>query len=133
MEMAYHFASYSKQSPLFLSALVFQFLSLCYLVTSLPINDTGILSLPGRLGATRPSCAELARYPEWYQPSQKFDNGDCKMAIQTFYNDYVRNHEGTRYEYYNDPYSPIHGIPTQKVPLKFASGELKSSSRQPVQ
>ncbi|KAL6716610.1 hypothetical protein ACLMJK_006178 [Lecanora helva] len=79
-----------------------------------------VSSIP--LQATRPSCAENPNFPEWYQPSKKFDNGDCQKAIEIFNNDYVQTHEGTRYEFYTSKVSPIHGIPAQRVPLKFAHG-----------
>lgn len=103
-------------------------LSLTQVATSLPIDDdTSPLLLPGMLNATRPSCAEIPNFPKWYQPSEKFDSGDCDKAMGIFFNDYVKNHNGARYEFYASQSQPIHGIPTQRVPLKFASGKLYRS------
>ena len=97
-------------------------LTLCQIATSLPINGTDDLVLPGLVGATRPSCADTQNYPKWFQPSKQFDHGDCDKARELFYNDYVRHHNGQRYEFFAPYNHPIHEIPTQRVPLKFASG-----------
>lgn len=43
------------------------------------------------LGAPVPNCASLADYPEWYQPSQKFDIGDCPKALDLFFTDYTQD------------------------------------------
>ena len=74
------------------------------------------------LGAPVPNCATLSNYPEWFQPSEKFDNGDCLKALDLFYNDYTRDHDGTKYEFLASGVLPVHGIPTQRVPLKVAHG-----------
>lgn len=101
------------------------FLSLSQFATCLPSlskNGSDRLELPGMLGATRPSCAEVEQFPQWYQPSMKCDLGDCEKAINLFYNDYVKDHDGTRYEYIASGKEPVHGIPTQRVPLKITVG-----------
>ena len=74
------------------------------------------------LGAPVPNCATLPSYAEWFQPSAKFDNGDCPRALQLFYDDYARDHDGTKYEFLASGVTPVHGIPTQRVPLKVAFG-----------
>lgn len=74
------------------------------------------------LGAPIPNCANLATYPEWFQPSQKFDNGDCPRALELFFTDYTQDHDGTKYEFLASGVTPVHGIPTQRVPLKAAYG-----------
>ena len=107
-------------SKLRLFALV---LTLARLTTPFPINVTEDLLLPSFLGDTRPCCADLQSFPKWYQPSKKFDNGDCTKAINIFNTEYVENHDGARYEFYNTQGQPIHGIPTQRVPLKFSYGK----------
>ena len=103
------------------------FLTLLQLVISSPLDITRGLLLPSIVGATRPSCAAIDEFPKWYQPSEKFDNGDCEKAITMFNDEYVQNHGGARYEFYNVDHQPIHGIPTQRVPLKFGSGMLHTS------
>ena len=74
------------------------------------------------LGAPVANCATLPGYPEWFQPSEKFDNGDCPKALELFYIDYTRDHDGTKYEFISSGVTPVHGIPTQRVPLKAAHG-----------
>lgn len=74
------------------------------------------------LGAPVPNCATLPTYAEWFQPSEKFDNGDCIKALDLFYNDYTRDHDGTKYEFLASGVLPVHGIPTQRVPLKVGHG-----------
>ncbi|KAL9069679.1 MAG: hypothetical protein Q9161_005380 [Pseudevernia consocians] len=74
------------------------------------------------LGAPVANCATLPGYPEWFQPSEKFDNGDCPKALELFYIDYARDHDGTKYEFLSSGVTPVHGIPTQRVPLKAAHG-----------
>ena len=81
------------------------------------------------LGAPVPNCATLPDYPEWFQPSEKFDNGDCLKALDLFYNDYTRDHDGTKYEFLASGVLPVHGIPTQRVPLKVAYGTSIQESR----
>lgn len=75
-----------------------------------------------QLGAPVPNCASLPNYPKWFQPSEKFDNGDCLKALDLFYIDYTRDHDGTKYEFLASGVLPVHGIPTQRVPLKVAHG-----------
>ena len=89
--------------------------------TLLPANVSAT-----NLGAPVPNCASLPDYAEWFQPSQKFDNGDCIKAIDLFFNDYTRDHDGTKYEFLASGVTPVHGIPTQRVPLKVAYGALRS-------
>ena len=108
------------------------FLTLSRLATSSPISDTGNLLLPEVVDATRPSCADIEQFPKWYQPSKKFDSGDCEKAISIFNEDYVQNHGGARYEYYNADHKPIHGIPTQRVPLKFGFGKANETPKSPT-
>lgn len=74
------------------------------------------------LGAPVPNCATLPHYAEWFQPSEKFDTGDCPKAIELFFNDYTKDHDGTKYEFLASGVTPVHGIPTQRVPLKVAYG-----------
>ena len=85
-------------------------------------TTTTALSLTGGLGAPVPNCASLPDNAEWFQPSKKFDNGDCPKAIELFYNDYTRDHEGIKYEFLASGVTPVHEIPTQRVPLKVAYG-----------
>ena len=84
---------------------------------TLPVNISAT-----NLGAPVANCASLPDYAEWFQPSQKFDNGDCIKAIELFFNDYTRDHEGAKYEFLASGVTPVHGIPTQRVPLKVAHG-----------
>ena len=76
-----------------------------------------------RLGAPISECASLPNYPQWFQPSEKFDNGDCSRAISIFYHDYVKDHGPIPYEFLTSGVDPVHGIPTQRVPLKVGFGE----------
>ena len=75
------------------------------------------------LGAPISECATLPEYPQWFQPSQKFDIGDCSQAIDIFYHDYVKDHGPIPYEFLTSGVDPVHGIPTQRVPLKVSSGK----------
>ena len=84
---------------------------------TLPVNISAT-----NLGAPVANCASLPDYAEWFQPSQKFDNGDCIKAIELFFNDYTRDHENIKYEFLASGVTPVHGIPTQRVPLKVAYG-----------
>lgn len=84
------------------------------------VNDNASSST--NLGAPVPNCATLPKYPEWFQPSEKFDNGDCIKALDLFFIDYTRDHDGTKYEFLASGVLPVHGIPTQRVPLKVAYG-----------
>ncbi len=99
----------------FLSLGLLPLLFFYHLASSLPTNAS--------LGAPVPNCATLPRWREWYQASEKFDRGDCPKAINLFYNDYVKDHGGTRYEFLASGVTPVHGIPTQRVPLKVAIGK----------
>ncbi|KAG6999309.1 hypothetical protein G7Y79_00036g072650 [Physcia stellaris] len=78
-----------------------------------------------RLGAPISECASLPNYPQWFQPSEKFDNGDCSRAISIFYHDYVKDHGPIPYEFLTSGVDPVHGIPTQRVPLKVGFGTCK--------
>ena len=73
-----------------------------------------------------PNCATLPNYPEWFQPSERFDNGDCPKALELFFTDYTLDHDGTKYEFLASGVTPVHGIPTQRVPLKVAYGVPKT-------
>lgn len=102
-------------------------------VICLPINITNSisletlldgLSLNGSLNASRASCASSPNeWPEWYQPSEKFDWGDVDRALDVFYNDYVRDHGSAKYEFLLSRMKPVHQIPTQRLPLKFEWGK----------
>lgn len=81
------------------------------------------------LGAPIPNCATLPQYAEWFQPSEKFDNGDCPKALELFFTDYTRDHDGTKYEFLASGVPPVHEIPTQRVPLKVAYGASKTGCR----
>ena len=88
--------------------------------------NAGATSLVNRsatnLGAPVPLCATLPEYAEWFQPSQKFDRDDYLKAVELFYNDYTRDHENTKYEFLASGVTPVHGMPTQRVPLKVGHG-----------
>lgn len=115
---------------------LFYLLLYSHLASSLPSNAPGdvSLSLPAQsshatsLGAPIPNCASLPKWAEWFHESQKFNPGDCDQAINLFYNDYVKDHGGTRYEYLVSGVAPVHGIPTQRVPLKLAVGKCSSNT-----
>ena len=81
------------------------------------------LRASARLGAPISECANLPNYPQWFQPSEKFDNGDCSRAISIFYHDYVKDHGPIPYEFLTSGIDPVHGLPTQRVPLKVGYGE----------
>lgn len=91
------------------------------LVTCLPAT------LPGLFRTTRPSCATIKHFPAWYQPSARFDDGDCEKAIQLFKTDYADDHKDRRYEFLASGVDPTRGIPTQRVPLRVTIG-----SKQPL-
>ena len=124
--------------PLWLRTLCFFYLA--RYSTCSPINiigDTSLVANTGfppassvntsatNLGAPVSNCATLSSFAEWYQPSQKFDNGDCAKALELFYTDYTRDHEGIKYEFLASGVTPVHEIPTQRVPLKVAHGTSK--------
>lgn len=97
---------------------------LTHVVDTIPMINTSAASAfsSTNLGAPIPNCATLPDYPKWFQPSEKFDNGDCPKAIELFFNDYTKDHDGTKYEFLASGITPVHGIPTQRVPLKAAFG-----------
>lgn len=82
------------------------------------------------LGAPVAECATLPNYPEWFQASEKFDIGDVPKALELFYTDYTRDHDGTKYEFLASGVTPVHGIPTQRVPLKVAYGASSKAADQ---
>ncbi|CAF9935767.1 hypothetical protein IMSHALPRED_010339 [Imshaugia aleurites] len=87
------------------------------------VNESAISAFSSiNLGKPVPNCATLPNYAEWFQPSEKFDNGDCTKALQLFLTDYALDHGGTKYEFLASGVTPVHGIPTQRVPLKVAYG-----------
>ena len=92
------------------------------------LNSSPASILPSfPLGAPVANCASQPNFAEWFQASQKFDNGDCPKALELFYNDYVKDHEGIKYEFLSSGVTPVHGIPTQRVPLKAAHGTSPNS------
>lgn len=98
--------------------------SLVNVIDTTPVVNTTATSTfsSTNLGAPVPNCAALPDYPEWFQPSKKFDNGDCPKALELFFTDYTKDHDGTKYEFLASGVTPVHGIPTQRVPLKVAHG-----------
>ena len=94
-------------------------------------NVTPIVSSTN-LEAPVANCATLPNYAEWFQPSKKFDNGDCPKALELFFNDYTKDHDGTKYEFLASGVTPVHGIPTQRVPLKVAYGASRYGADQDV-
>ena len=83
------------------------------------------------LAAPISNCATWPDYEQWFQPSKVFDVGDCSRAIDIFYHDYVKDHSNIPYEFLTSGVDPVHGIPTQRLPLKVASGErLPAGSKQ---
>lgn len=112
--------------PMFLIAIFFV-VQVVRCTPSTPLNSAswgGIRrpGVPGSLGAPYSACATLPDYAEWFQPSRKFDLGDCSKAIDIFYHDYVKDHNGIKYEFLPSGVRPIHGIPTQRIPLKVGYG-----------
>ena len=101
---------------------------LSHLTTCLPTDATDNTIAPAPLPSndtlTGPvsSCATLPFWPEWFQPSEKFDSGDVQHAMDLFYNDYVRDHRDTRYEFLRSGVTPIRQIPTQRLPLRVSFG-----------
>ena len=110
-------AQYSRSSPVDTAAVD---TSPILVPDAAPVNQSAT-----NLGAPIPNCATLPSNAEWFQPSKKFDNGDCVKALDLFYRDYTRDHEGIKYEYLASGVKPVHGIPTQRVPLKVAHGPSK--------
>lgn len=109
--------------PVFLAAISFV-LPLIHCVTSTPLDTIqrgGIIG-PGSLTAPISNCATFPEYEDWFQPSRKFDVGDCPKAIQIFYHDYVKDHKSIKYEFLAHAVDPTHGIPTQRLPLRVSYG-----------
>ena len=108
-------------------------LLLSHLTTCLPTNanENSIAPVPllsnDNLTAPVPSCATLPSWPEWFQPSEKFDFGDVEKAMDLFYNDYVRDHGDTIYEFLLSGVVPVRQIPTQRLPLKVAHGTANNT------
>ena len=104
--------------------------SLVNVIDPAPMINTSVTSTTSssNLGAPIPNCATLPNYAEWFQPSEKFDPGDCPKALELFFLDYTRDHDGTKYEFLASGVTPVHGIPTQRVPLKVGYGTSKSGS-----
>ena len=75
------------------------------------------------LGAPISNCATWPDYEQWFQPSQVFDFGDCSRAIDIFFHDYVKDHTNIPYEFLTSGIDPVHGIPTQRLPLKVSWGK----------
>lgn len=107
--MAHEVPSMWKSSVLFL---------LIQIVQCFPRSRFGTAAL----GAPISECATRPDYEQWFQPSQVFDIGDCSRAIDIFYHDYVKDHNNIPYEFLTSGVNPVHGIPTQRLPLKVASG-----------
>lgn len=101
---------------------------------SLDLIDATVLEHAVQLGAPAPSCATLENYPGWFQPSHRFDVDDCLKALSLFHADYVRDHRTTKYEYLSSGVHPVHGIATQRLPIKSSHGKLGSwTQRVPLQ
>lgn len=115
--------------PPFLSRLQMLLIFLVgHLTTCLPTDATNNTIAPDPLSSndtlTGPvsSCATLPSWPEWFQPSEKFDFGDVEQAMNLFYIDYVRDHGDTVYEFLQSGVTPVRRIPTQRLPLKVGAG-----------
>ena len=112
--------------------LIYLFL-LTQLATTLPTNFTNNISLDPSLnalssneslGSPTAACASSAQqWPAWFQPSKKFDSGDVDDALSLFFNDYVRDHGNSKYEFLLSGVEPVHKIPTQRLPLKVGWGK----------
>ena len=109
--------------PLYLAAIFFVF-QLIHCVPSTPLDTLhrGGIRRPGSLTAPVSNCATFPEYKDWFQPSRKFDLGDCSRAIRIFYHDYVKDHNNIKYEFLAQGVDPTHGIPTQRLPLKVSFG-----------
>ncbi|KAL2038347.1 hypothetical protein N7G274_008996 [Stereocaulon virgatum] len=80
-------------------------------------------SLNASLEAPTASCASSPQqWPEWFQPSEKFDWGDVGKALDIFFNDYVRGHGSVKYEFLLSHEKRVRKIPTQRLPLKVEWG-----------
>ena len=121
-------ARHDIKPPLFLRLQVLLVFLLSHLTTCLPTNASENLIAPVLLSSNDtltspvPSCATLPSWPEWFQPSERFDFGDVEQAMDLFYNDYVRDHGDTVYEFLRSGVTPVRRIPTQRLPLKVAHG-----------
>ena len=116
-----------KHLPMFLSAIFF----IIQFVHCIPTDPSNSVSgsrkkVSRSLGAPVSNCATFPHNEDWFQPSRKFDVGDCPKAINIFYHDYVKDHNNIKYEFLPSEIHPIHGIPTQRVPLKVGFGEWYS-------
>ena len=111
------------QLPVPLAAILF-ILQLIHCITSTPLDTIhrGGIRRPGSLTAPVSNCATFPQYEDWFQPSKKFDAGDCSKAIRIFYHDYVKDHNSIKYEFLAQGIDPAHGIPTQRLPLKVGFG-----------
>ena len=103
-------------------------LLLSHLTRCLPTNATDNLIAPAPLVYNAPlpspaaSCATRPDWPDWFQPSETFDFLDVEKTMDLFYNDYVRDHGDTIYEFLSSGITPVRHIPTQRLPLKVAYG-----------
>ena len=121
-------ASHDIKAPFHLALQMLFIFLLSRLTTCLPTNATESPIAPGPLSSndtlTGPvsSCATLPDWPEWFQPSERFDPGDVEGTMDLFYIDYVRDHGDTIYEFLQSGVTPVRHIPTQRLPLKIAYG-----------
>lgn len=121
-------ASHDIKPHLLLGLQMLLIFLLSHLTTCLPTNATessiapAPLSSNDTLSSPVSSCATLPNWPEWFQPSERFDFGDVENALDLFYNDYVRDHGDTVYEFLHSGVVPLRHIPTQRLPLKVAYG-----------
>ena len=125
-------ARHDIKLPLLLRLQMLLIVLLSHLTTCLPTNATDSLAVPvplsfnDTLTSPVPSCATLPSWPEWFQPSEKFDSGDVERAMYLFYNDYVRDHGDAIYEFLLSGVMPVRHIPTQRLPLKVAHGMVNT-------
>ena len=123
-------ARHDTKPPLLLKLQMLLIFLLIYLTTCLPTNATdNLTALSSNDTLTSPvaSCATLPDWPEWFQPSEKFDSLDVERTLDLFYNDYVRDHGDTIYEFLRSGVTPVRHIPTQRLPLKVAYGMAKNT------
>ena len=126
-------ARHNIKLPLLLRLQILLIFLLSHLTTCLPTNPADNLTVPvpptsnDTLTSPVASCATLPDWPEWFQPSEKFDSLDVERTLDLFYNDYVRDHGDTIYEFLRSGVTPVRQIPTQRLPLKVAYGMAKDT------
>ena len=126
-------ASHDIKPPLLWGLQMLLIFLFSHLTTCLPTNATENPIAPAPLSSndtlTSPaaSCATLPDWPEWFQPSETFDFLDVDKTMDLFYNDYVRDHGDTVYEFLHSGVVPVRHIPTQRLPLKVAYGMVNNT------